>query len=252
MAEALKKVIEEQKAYYQARAQEYDEWFYRRGRYDHGLEHTRQWEAEADQVHQALAQANLTGQVLDIAAGTGIWTRELLKTADHVTALDSSEEMLALNRQRVQQGDKVTYTLTDLFYWQPVMLYDAVFLGFWLSHVPPPLLYDFIGTIVGALKPQGKLFFVDSLPDPSSTSKDMVDYLKDNLNIRATSPGGGASDYGIMKRRLNDGREFQVVKIFYMPDNLIEQFNSYNVSLMVQKTERYFLYGWGTKPAEKA
>jgi demethylmenaquinone methyltransferase/2-methoxy-6-polyprenyl-1,4-benzoquinol methylase len=149
MAETLQEILEEQKAYYRARAQEYDEWFYRRGRYNHGPEHTQQWKSEAAQIRQALAEANLTGQVLDIAAGTGIWTQELIKTADHVTALDSSEEMIALNRVRLQ-SDKVTYTLTDLFYWQPVMAYDGVFMGFWLSHVPPALLYDFIGTVLKA------------------------------------------------------------------------------------------------------
>ncbi len=250
MAEVLQQVIEEQKAYYQARAQEYDEWFYRRGRYDHGPAHTQQWQAEAEEVRQGLAGVNFTGQVLDIAAGTGIWTQELLKTAEHVTALDSSAEMLELNRQRVQQSNKVTYTVTDLFYWQPVMLYDAIFLGFWLSHVPPSLLYDFIGTIVGALKPGGKLFFVDSLPDPSSTSEDMVDYLKESLDKRSAANQPGSTDV-IMTRRLNDGREFQVVKIFYRPDNLIEQFKAHNVPITVKQSAHYFLYGWGIKPSER-
>ena len=249
MSETLQKVIDEQKAYYQARAQEYDEWFYRRGRYDHGPEHTKQWESEAEEVRQALVEADLTGQVLDIAAGTGIWTQELLKTADHITALDSSPEMLELNHLRLQ-SDKITYTLTDLFYWQPVMAYDAVFMGFWLSHVPPALLYDFIGTVAGALKPGGKLFFVDSRPELSSTSKDMVDSLAQNLAQREAMAKFSESDYAVMTRRLNDGREFQVVKVFYLPTNLTEQFKAYDLSVIVKQTENFFLYGWGTKLAE--
>ena len=246
MAETLQKVIEEQKAYYQARAQEYDEWFYRRGRYDHGPEHTRQWESEVEEVRRALAEANLTGQVLDIAAGTGIWTQELLKTADHVTALDSSEEMLELNRHRVQ-SDKVTYTLTDLFYWQPVMAYNAVFMGFWLSHVPPALLYDFIGTVAGALKPGGKLFFVDSLAEPSATAKDLVGSLVKDLAHREASPKLAQSDYSTITRRLNDGREFQVVKVYYLPDDLADRFRAYDLSVTVKQTDNFFLYGWGIK-----
>jgi ubiquinone/menaquinone biosynthesis C-methylase UbiE len=249
MSETLQKIIDEQKAYYQARAQEYDEWFYRRGRYDHGPDHTQQWESEAEEVRHALAAANLTGQVLDIAAGTGIWTQELLKTADHITALDSSPEMLELNRHRVQ-GDKVTYTLTDLFYWQPVMAYDAVFMGFWLSHVPPALLYDFIGTVAGALKPGGKFFFVDSRPEPSSTAKDMVDSLTQNLAQREEAVKFSESDYAIMTRRLNDGREFQVVKVYYLLANLTEQLKAYDLSITVKQTENFFIYGWGTKLAE--
>ncbi|MCL4296561.1 MAG: class I SAM-dependent methyltransferase [Anaerolineae bacterium] len=246
MTDALQKVLEEQKAYYHARAQEYDEWFYRRGRYDHGAEHTRQWRSEAEEIRHALVEANLTGQVLDMAAGTGIWTQELVKTADHVTALDSSEEMLELNRHRVQ-SDKVTYTVTDLFYWQPVITYDAVFMGFWLSHVPPALLYDFIGTIAGALKPGGKLFFVDSRPEPTSTSKDMMDSVTQALAQRKVSPQFAESDYATITRRLKDGREFQVVKVFYLPLDLTERFKAFDLSVTVKQTDNFFLYGWGTK-----
>ncbi|MBE7470691.1 MAG: class I SAM-dependent methyltransferase [Anaerolineae bacterium] len=246
MSENLQEILEEQKAYYRARAQEYDEWFYRRGRYHHGPEHTQKWEAEAAEVRQALAEANLTGQVLDIAAGTGIWTQELIKTADHVTALDSSEEMVALNRARLQ-SDKVTYTLTDLFYWQPVMAYDGIFMGFWLSHVPPALLYDFIGTVAGALKPGGKLFFVDSLPEPTSTAKDMMEGVAKKLAQRETTSQVAGQENATMTRRLNDGREFQVVKVYYLPDDLADRLASYEISATVKQTENFFLYGWGTK-----
>lgn len=249
MSENLQKILEEQKAYYRARAQEYDEWFYRRGRYHHGLEHTQKWEDEAAEVRRALAEANLTGQVLDIAAGTGIWTQELIKTAEHVTALDSSEEMIALNRARLQ-SDKVTYTLTDLFYWQPVMAYDGIFMGFWLSHVPPALLYDFIGTVAGALKPGGKLFFVDSLLEPTSTAKDMMESVAKKLAQRGTTSQVAGQENATMTRRLNDGREFQVVKVYYLPDDLTDRLASYEISATVKQTENFFLYGWGTKQAK--
>jgi demethylmenaquinone methyltransferase/2-methoxy-6-polyprenyl-1,4-benzoquinol methylase len=246
MTDTLQEVIEEQKAYYQARAQEYDEWFYRQGRYNHGPEHTRQWENEAEEVRRALAEANLTGQVLELAAGTGIWTQELLKTADHITALDSSEEMFELNRRRVQRS-KVTYTLTDLFYWQPVMAYDAVFMGFWLSHVPPPLLYDFIGTVAGALKPEGKLFFIDSLQASSATARDMVDSIARIPVQTKASSKPSQDDYATLTRRLNDGREFQIIKVYYLPGDLTERFHAYDLSVAVKRTGNFFLYGWGTK-----
>jgi demethylmenaquinone methyltransferase/2-methoxy-6-polyprenyl-1,4-benzoquinol methylase len=246
MAETLQKIIEAQKSYYQARAQEYDEWFYRRGRYDHGPEHTRQWQAEAEEVCGALAAANLTGQVLDVAAGTGIWTQELVKTADHVTALDSSPEMLELNHRRLP-GNQVTYTLTDLFYWQPVMSYNAIFMGFWLSHVPLALMYNFIGTMAGALAPGGKLFFVDSLPEVSSTARDQVNTLAQSLAQRAESPANLESDYGVITRRLSDGREFQVVKVFYLPNDLVNRFKAHDIHITVKQTANFFIYGWSAK-----
>ena len=249
MSDMLQKILEEQKIYYEARAREYDEWFYRQGRYDRGPEHARQWQAEADELRRALQEANLTGQVLEMAAGTGIWTQELVKTADYVTALDSSAEMLEINRQKIQ-SERVTYTLTDIFYWQPVVAYDAIFMGFWLSHVPPAMLYEFIGTVAGALKPGGKIFFVDSLPELSSTAKDMTRDLAETLARREGASELLASDYATILRRLNDGREFQIVKAYYLPDNLAGQFKTYDIDMTIKQTTNFFLYGWGRKAAK--
>ena len=39
-------LLDEQIEYYRARAPEYDEWFFRRGRYDRGEGHRRAWFAE--------------------------------------------------------------------------------------------------------------------------------------------------------------------------------------------------------------
>ncbi len=242
MPDALKDVLEEQKAYYQARAAEYDEWFYRQGRYDHGPEHTARWEVEATQIRQALHAFDLRGHVLDVAAGTGIWTAELLKRADHVTALDSSEAMLAFNRRKLN-SDRVTYTVVDLFYWQPVVRYDAVFMGFWLSHVPPHQLYDFIVTIGEALKPGGKLFFVDSRPEPSAASRDMSEALVQRAQFGPTLSSANTT----LPRRLNDGREFEIVKVFYETDTLTRQFGTVGIDLAIHQTDSFFLYGLGRK-----
>jgi ubiquinone/menaquinone biosynthesis C-methylase UbiE len=242
MSEDLNNLLTGQKAYYQARAQEYDDWFYRKGRYDRGLEHTTQWQSEIEEVRYALRMANLNGHIVDIAAGTGIWTQELLPMADHITALDSAAEMLELNQLKLH-SNKITYVLTDLFYWQPVMSYDAAFMGFWLSHVPPAMLYEFIGTLAGALKPGGKLFFVDSLLEPTSSARGQTG----DLSKREQASGLPKSEQVTMRRRLNDGREFEIIKVFYDPHDLIERFGAHNIPVTVKKTDSFFLYGWGTK-----
>jgi len=243
MTEELHDVLAEQKQYYEARAQEYDEWFYRHGRYNRGDVHTQQWLAEIEVVRHALRTANLTGHVVDIAAGTGIWTQELLKTADHVTAIDSATEMLDFNRQKLQ-SNKVSYVATDLFYWQPVVAYDAAFMGFWLSHVPLSQLYEFIGTVAGALQPGGKVFFVDSLLEPTSMASD---HDFETLSQQVQTFGVSQSKQIKVRRRLNDGREFDIVKVYYDPHDLVERFGSHNLPVTVKKTENFFLYGWGTK-----
>jgi ubiquinone/menaquinone biosynthesis C-methylase UbiE len=74
---------------------------------------------------------------LEIASGTGTWTRRLLQHAATVTALDSSPEMHDLSREKLGKGARVRYIEADVFSWQPDAQYDVVFLSNWLSHVPP-------------------------------------------------------------------------------------------------------------------
>ena len=69
-----KSILQEQVAYYRARADEYDEWHSRQGRYDRGDEHKFQWHAELDTVRSALEQEKPFGKCLELACGTGLWT----------------------------------------------------------------------------------------------------------------------------------------------------------------------------------
>ena len=68
-------LLEGQLAYYRARAGEYDEWFLRTGRYDRGPEWNRRWFSELEQVRRELDGFGPTGEVLELACGTGLWTR---------------------------------------------------------------------------------------------------------------------------------------------------------------------------------
>src|SRR6476620_8472284 len=90
-------VLREQLDYYRERAAEYDQWWLRQGRYDRGPALNAQWFAEAAAVSSALSAFRPAGRVLELACGTGIWTAQLLPFASHLTALDGSPEMLAIN-----------------------------------------------------------------------------------------------------------------------------------------------------------
>ncbi|MDA7920733.1 hypothetical protein N9B73_03160 [Verrucomicrobiales bacterium] len=69
-----KSLIEEQTAYYRARAAEYDEWFLRQGRYDRGDDHRQKWNNECEVVRNALTALGAFSKTLEIACGTGQWT----------------------------------------------------------------------------------------------------------------------------------------------------------------------------------
>ena len=154
-------LLAEQRAYYEARAPEYDEWWQRRGRYDRGPELAEEWDREVAQVAAALETFGATGDVLELAGGTGWWTARLARTAGHLTVVDSSPESLELNRKRVARPD-VDYLVADLITWQPSRTYDVVFFSFWLSHVPRPRFSDFWSLVRSCLAPGGRVFLIDN------------------------------------------------------------------------------------------
>jgi 2-polyprenyl-3-methyl-5-hydroxy-6-metoxy-1,4-benzoquinol methylase len=223
--------LAEMTAYYRARAAEYDEWFYRQGRYDHGADANARWLAEAETVFAAIDRLSLTGDVLELAPGTGIWTERLARTARSVTAVDASAEMIAINRAKVGR-ENVTYLFADLFTWQPDRTYDAVVFGFWISHVPHERLAAFLAMTAAALRPDGAIFFVDGRREPTSTA------AGDRL------PEG---DSQMMTRRLNDGRTFQIVKNFYDSATLTAHCAAAGLDVAVRETATYFQYGSGTR-----
>jgi len=171
--------------------------------------------------------------VLEIACGTGLWTRHLVRYADAITALDASPEMIAINRARL--GDeRVRYVLTDIYAWQPDERYDAVFFGFWLSHVPPARFRAFWELVRACLAPGGRVFLVDSLYSESSVARDH------GLEGREATAA---------LRRLNDGREFRVVKVFYEPAELAARLGTLDWQAEVRGTANYFPYGWAAPAA---
>jgi hypothetical protein len=65
---------QQQIEYYRERASEYDEWFFRQGRYDRGEVHREQWFAEIAEVKSALLATKPSGNILELACGTGLCT----------------------------------------------------------------------------------------------------------------------------------------------------------------------------------
>ncbi len=223
-----RRVIAEQVAYYRARAPEYDDWFFRRREYDHGAGWNRRWRREVAELRRALDAARPSGRVLELACGTGLWTQRLARRADELTCVDASPEVIALNRERVG-AERVEYVCADLFAWQPARHYDFVFFGFWLSHVPAGAFLPFWSMVARALAPGGRVFFVDSRNHPAAREGGYADRPADRPSRS--------------RRRLRDGREFEIVKIFHRPDELEAQLRALGWSAAVRGTATFFLHG---------
>jgi 2-polyprenyl-3-methyl-5-hydroxy-6-metoxy-1,4-benzoquinol methylase len=219
-------ILQEQVQYYRQRASEYDEWFFRQGRYDRGEDHRQQWFSEVAEVEEALQAATPSGDILELACGTGLWTQHLVLLATHLTAVDASPEVIVLNHQRVA-SESVEYIVADLFDWTPNQQFDFVFFGFWLSHVPMEQFVPFWQMVKAALKPNGRVFFVDSRLTQESTARNHA----------------ALNHQGYSERKLNDGRTYRVVKIFHEPTQLQESLQSLGWLGHVHKTDNYFLHG---------
>ncbi len=189
--------------YYEARAGEYDDWYLRRGRYERGAIHDAAWNAELDMAGRWLDALPIGGEIVELAAGTGWWS-PLLASKGELSLYDANAATLDRARDRlVAHGLRAHIHVRDAWA-EPDRRVDAVFAGFWLSHVPRARLVPFLELVARWLKPGGRIAFIDSLPDPQSSAADHP------------TP---ADDRSV--RRLDDGREFTIVKVFYTPAELV-------------------------------
>jgi demethylmenaquinone methyltransferase/2-methoxy-6-polyprenyl-1,4-benzoquinol methylase len=230
MTDVLESLLAEQARYYRERAGEYDDWWFRRGRYDHGPETNARWFADAAEVQDAVERFDPAGDVLECACGTGLWTQRLAPHAASVTAIDGSPEMLELCRARVNDP-RVRYVQADLFAWEPDRTYDVCFFGFWLSHVPGECFETFWERVRRAVGAEGRVFFIDSLRSRQASAVDHE--LPDR-------------DEETMLRRLADGREYQIVKRFHEPEPLQRALADLGWNAQVKTTPEFFIYGQAT------
>ncbi len=226
----VERLLAEQALYYRERASEYEDWWFRRDRYDHGPETNTRWFADAAEVEAALEGFDPAGDVLELACGTGLWTQRLVSHAASVTAIDGSPEMLELCRARVNDP-RVRYVQADLFAWEPDKTYDVCFFGFWLSHIPEDRFETFWEKVRRAVGPEGRVFFIDSLRSQQASA------LDHKLPDQAEET---------MLRRLADGREYRIVKRFHEPRPLQRRLAELGWSAQVQATSEFFIYGHAT------
>jgi demethylmenaquinone methyltransferase/2-methoxy-6-polyprenyl-1,4-benzoquinol methylase len=215
-------VLNEQKRYYAERASEYDDWWYRRGRYELEPDALARWEADVAEATAALERFAPSGRVLELAAGTGIWTRQLVRLAERVVAVDANAATLALNTPKAELVE------ADVFEWRAEEEFDVVFFSFWLSHVPEERFDGFWRTVRAALAPGGRVFLVDSgAGDTAHTGTDQLD--------------------GEETRTLADGRAFRIVKRRRSPEELAERVRPLGFELELRDTaNRHFLVGGGS------
>ena len=117
------------KAYYDARAPEYDDWYEGRGRFA-----GRERPAWHELLHELArdVRALPPARTLDVACGTGYLTRDL---RGEVTGLDQSETMISIARDRVPAGRFVVGEAMPLPFGDGA--FERVFTGHFYGHLQP-------------------------------------------------------------------------------------------------------------------
>jgi ubiquinone/menaquinone biosynthesis C-methylase UbiE len=176
------------RAYYDARAPEYDDWYLGVGRFA-GRDRPG-WEDELAKLVAAVADLP-PGRTLDVACGTGFLTRHL---RGDVTALDQSPRMLAIARARTPsaalvRGDALELPFAD-------GSFDRVLTAHFYGH----------------LRDADRRLFVR---EARRVARELV-----VVDAALRDPGAAAED---QERILNDGSRWTVYKRFFDPDALASE-----------------------------
>lgn len=220
---AVDELLHEQIAYYRARAPEYCQ--------TAGVPMPSGTPADAHRAAiDALRALPHVEYALELACGPGTWTPELLRQADHLTAIDSSPEMLALAARNVR-SHRVRFIEANLFEWSPDRRYQLVFFGFWLSHVPLARFGQFWRLVDRCLARGGRVAFVD---DGYRSAEELID---------------GEQSEAVL-RRLLDGTPHRAIKVPHTPSTLGERLARLGWSIDVRPLLEPIFIGIGTRTGD--
>jgi ubiquinone/menaquinone biosynthesis C-methylase UbiE len=181
--------VSELAEYYRERAAEYDAVYAKPER-----------QQDLARLHALLSPLVAELRVLEIAAGTGYWTRVLSGSAASITATDLSAETLEVARTREYGPAPVTFRLADAYALDRVPgEFDSAFVGFFWSHVLRADLPRFLAGLSARLGPGLRLIVLDNRYVPGSSQP-----------ISRTTEAGDT----YQRRTLNDGRSYEIVKNF--------------------------------------
>jgi len=165
--------------------------------------------------------------VLEIACGTGYWTKIISNAAHSIVAMDSSKEVLDIARSKSYQKSNVDFINDDALSLSKIKnIFNSAFCGFWLSHVHRKKIESFITNLHTKLKPSSIVIMTDNnYVEGSSTPVSRKDEAENKYQLR----------------KLEDGSEYEVMKNFYLEDDLKKIFKNYSSNLEIINLKYYWM-----------
>jgi demethylmenaquinone methyltransferase/2-methoxy-6-polyprenyl-1,4-benzoquinol methylase len=165
-------------------------------------------------------------QVLEIACGTGYWTRIISETAESIFASDINPAVLEIAGAK-QYECPVEFNVDDLFNLPgDEGTFDAGFAGFIWSHIPRNELLQFIDNFLVKIKSGGIAIFIDN------------EYVEGNSTpIAFTDENGNTCQI----RKLEDGSEYKVIKNYPSDDELTRSLEPYSSNIEIKRLEFFWI-----------
>lgn len=150
--------------------------------------------------------------VLEIACGTGYWTKILSSFAKQIIATDILPEVLHFAKQK-KYGCPVLFTIADAYNLPAFeQSFDGGLANFWFSHIPKDCIDSFLDGFHRALRPNSHVFLCDNNPQ----------FLPDG---KLFSFPNNANTYRL--RTTSDDSEHYVLKNYYTVKDLISIFSKH-------------------------
>jgi demethylmenaquinone methyltransferase/2-methoxy-6-polyprenyl-1,4-benzoquinol methylase len=214
-----RKIEKDVEKYYADRAYEYNKTYLRPER-----------QKDIKKLHKLLK--NLLGghRVLEIACGTGYWTKTIASVSEFITAVDINEEVLQIAKTRRIASDKVIFIQDDVFLLNKIQNnFSAGFAGFWWSHILKSELKRFLALFHSKLQSDALLIFMDNRRvEGSSTPISRIDIDGNTYQIR----------------RLEDGREYEILKNFPTKKEILETLGNKIKNLKIKFLEYFWIISY--------
>lgn len=210
-----KKADHNLKEYYSKRAKEYDQVYHR------NIPDRIQ---EQKYIGKKINNLFKGKYVIELACGTGYWTKYLIGSATKILATDISQEMLEIATARIR--DKSIQFLISDAYSLPMSkpLFTGAMSNFWFSHIPKTKIKKFLTTLHQGLAKNSLVVFVDNV-----YNKEMGGELTAKKN---------GNSYKI--RKLTNGKTYIILKNYYSKEKLKDIFSQYSKELDIH----YLKYFW--------
>jgi SAM-dependent methyltransferase len=168
-------------------------------------------------------------RVLELACGTGYWTDVIAASAAQVTALDVNDEVLEIARTK-KNAAAVTFVNGSAYEIPDFKrAHDALFAGFWWSHVPLEKLDGFLNDISSKIKPGALIAFLDNRYVSGSSTP-----------VSRTDERGNT----YQTRKLDDGSTHEVLKNFPAEGELIQRASRHGWGAHVDLLPHFWLLTW--------